>query len=152
MKVELRFLAEPSSVNFGNKVHGGSVMKWIDQAGYTCAVKWSGKYSVTAYVGGVSFKTPIYIGELVEAEATLIHTGKTSMHILVKIKACDPKTSNFRETASCYMVFVAVDDNGLPVEVPKFESKNEKIKKMTENLINIEKESERIKDELLDIV
>jgi acyl-CoA hydrolase len=45
--ITLRFLAEPTDVNFGGKVHGGAVMKWIDQAGYACAVGWSGYYCVT---------------------------------------------------------------------------------------------------------
>ena len=51
----LRFLAEPTDMNFGGKVHGGAVMKWIDQAGYACAVGWSGHYCVTLYVGGIRF-------------------------------------------------------------------------------------------------
>ena len=46
-KVTLRFLAAPTDVNFGGKVHGGAVMKWIDQAGYTCAAGWTGHYCVT---------------------------------------------------------------------------------------------------------
>ena len=53
--VTLRFLAQPVDVNFGGKVHGGSVMRWIDQAGYACAVRWSGHYCVTVYVGGIRF-------------------------------------------------------------------------------------------------
>ena len=48
-EITLRFLAEPTDVNFGGKVHGGAVMKWIDQAGYACAVGWSAHYCVTAY-------------------------------------------------------------------------------------------------------
>ena len=51
-EITMRFLAEPMDVNFGGKVHGGAVMKWIDQAGYACAVGWSGLYCVTLYVGG----------------------------------------------------------------------------------------------------
>ena len=53
--LSMRFLAEPTDVNFGGKVHGGIVMKWIDQAGYAAAVGWSGKYSVTVAVGGIRF-------------------------------------------------------------------------------------------------
>ena len=53
--ITLRFLAEPTDVNFGGKVHGGADMKWIDQAGYACAVGWSGYYCVTVYIGGISF-------------------------------------------------------------------------------------------------
>ena len=48
-EITLRFLAEPTSVNFGGKVHGGAVMKWIDEAGYACAAGWSGRYCVTIY-------------------------------------------------------------------------------------------------------
>ncbi|HET6552306.1 MAG TPA: hotdog domain-containing protein, partial [Dyella sp.] len=58
-EVNFRFLAQPTDVNFGGKVHGGMVMKWIDQAGYACAVGWSGKYCVTVAVGGIRFVQPI---------------------------------------------------------------------------------------------
>ena len=55
--ITLRFLAEPGDVNFGGKVHGGAVMKWIDLAAYACSAAWSGKYCITAYAGGIrSFK------------------------------------------------------------------------------------------------
>ena len=52
-EVTLRFLAEPTDVNYGGKVHGGAVMKWIDQAGYAAAVAWSGHCCVTVAVGGI---------------------------------------------------------------------------------------------------
>lgn len=90
--VVFRFLSEPSDVNFGGKVHGGAVMKWIDQAAYTCAVNWSSQYCVTVYVGGIRFVNPILIGDMVEVRARIIYTGKTSMHIAVDIKATNPKT------------------------------------------------------------
>ena len=64
--VTLRFLAEPTDVNFGGKVHGGAAMKWIDQAAYACASAWSKNYCVTVYVGGIRFLAPIKIGDLVE--------------------------------------------------------------------------------------
>ena len=54
-EITLRFLAEPTDINFGGKVHGGMVMKWIDQAAYACATGWSGHYCVTVYVGGIRF-------------------------------------------------------------------------------------------------
>ena len=64
-QLSMGFLAEPSDVNFGGKVHGGQVMRWIDQAGYAAAVGWSGHYSVTVAVGGIRFVAPIRIGDLV---------------------------------------------------------------------------------------
>ena len=116
--ITLRFLAEPTEVNFGGKVHGGTVMKWIDQAGYTCAVGWSGQYCVTVYVGGIRFSHPIRIGDVVEVHATLIYTGNTSMHIAVDVRAGDPKTRQMQNTTHCIIIFVAVDPDGRPVPVP----------------------------------
>ena len=83
----MRFLAEPTDVNYGGKVHGGQVMKWIDQAGYAAAVGWSGKYSVTVAVGGIRFVAPIRISDLVTVETTLVHTGTSSMHFAVDVRA-----------------------------------------------------------------
>ena len=114
------FLAEPSDVNFGGKVHGGQVMRWIDQCGYAAAVGWSGRYSVTVAVGGIRFVAPIRIGDLVSVEATLIHTGTTSMHFAVDVRARDPRADAVRARlcTQCVLVFVAVDDAGKPVAVP----------------------------------
>jgi acyl-CoA hydrolase len=118
--VTLRFLAEPSDVNFGGKVHGGAVMKWIDQAGYACAANWSGQYSVTVYVGGIRFYKPIQIGDMVEIVATIIYTGNTSMHIAINVHAWNPRQKEKIKTTHCVMVFAAVDANGKTVTVPKW--------------------------------
>ena len=117
----LRFLAEPSEVNFGGKVHGGTVMRWIDHAGYACAVGWSGQYCVTVYVGGIRFYEPILIGDLVEVHAKLIYTGTTSMHIAVDVRSGDPKHNERRHTTHCIVVFVAVNNDGKPVPVPAWQ-------------------------------
>jgi acyl-CoA hydrolase len=116
--VTLRFLAEPSHVNFGGKVHGGAVMKWIDQAGYTCAAGWTGEYCVTLYLGGLHFIGPIRVGEIVELRALVIHTGHTSLHIAIDIYARDPKQQRLSRTGHCVIVFVALDEKGRPQPVP----------------------------------
>ena len=116
-EITLRFLAEPGDVNFGGKVHGGAVMKWIDQAGYACAVSWSGHYCVTVYVGGIRFLHPILIGHLVEVTAKVIHTGRTSMHLALQVRAGDPRAGGLTETTRCTMVFVAVSSTGASVPV-----------------------------------
>ena len=116
-EITLRFLAEPGDVNFGGKVHGGAVMRWIDQAGYACAVSWSGHYCVTVYVGGIRFLHPILIGHLVEVNAKLIHTGRTSMHISLTVRAGDPREGGLTETTRCTMVFVAVSSTGASARV-----------------------------------
>jgi acyl-CoA hydrolase len=118
--ITFRFLTEPGDVNFGGKVHGGTVMKWIDQAGYTCAVNWCDCYCVTVYVGGIRFVKPIFIGDIAEVYARIIYTGRTSMHIAVDIKAINPKTKLETKTTHCIIVFAAVDDAGKTVEVPNW--------------------------------
>ena len=124
-EVTLRFLAEPTDVNFGGKVHGGAVMKWIDQAGYACAAGWSGQYCVAVYVSGIGFRRPVPIGNMVEVHAKLIYTGKTSMHIAVDVSAGDPKGYLYAQTTHCIIVFVAVDDKGAPVEIERWEPETE---------------------------
>jgi acyl-CoA hydrolase len=116
--VTLRFLAEPTHVNFGGKVHGGAVMKWIDQAGYTCAAGWTGAYCVTAHVGGIRFLQPINVGDIVEVRAQLIRTGRTSMDVAVDIYASNPQSSTKRRTCHCVMSFVSIDEAGRPKDVP----------------------------------
>lgn len=126
--VTLRFLAEPSEMNFGGKVHGGTVMKWIDQAGYACAVSWSSQYCVTVYVGGIRFYHPIHIGDLVEVNARLIYTGNTSLHVAVDVYAGDPKNSRRRKATHCVIIFVAVDRDGHPLVVPSWQPQTEEDK------------------------
>jgi acyl-CoA hydrolase len=123
--VTLRFLAEPSDVNFGGKVHGGAVMKWIDQAGYTCAAGWSGTYCVTVYLGALHFLGPVRVGELVELRALVIRTGRTSMDIAIDVYAGAPTSAVRRRTGHCVIVFVALDAEGTPTTVPAWRPETE---------------------------
>lgn len=146
----LRFLAEPSDVNFGGKVHGGEVMKWIDQAGYTCAVGWSGRYCVTAYVGGIQFLKPIRIGALVEADARVIYTGRSSMHVSVDIHATNLVTGDKSQTTQCIMIFVAVDEDGRPVPVKQWVPQSEdeiKRENYAKKLMELRKDIQEVRDE-----
>ena len=123
--VTLRFLAEPGDVNFGGKVHGGAVMKWIDQAGYTCAAGWTGTYCVTVYLGGLHFLGPIRVGEVVELRALVIRTGSTSLDIAINVYAGDPTSPVRRRTGHCVIVFVALDADGRPTSVPHWRPDSE---------------------------
>src|SRR3982751_4501894 len=117
-EVKFCFLTEPTDVNFGGKVHGGMVMKWIDQAGYAAAVGWSRCYCVTVAVGGIQFVQPILIGDLVTVRAKLIYTGSSSMHFAVDVIACDLKDRKERLATSCVIVFVALDSPGGEATAP----------------------------------
>lgn len=123
-QLTFRFLAEPQHVNFGGKVHGGSVMKWMDEAAYACAAGYSGRYCVTVSVSGIRFVAPIHIGELVEIDARVLLTGHTSMTIGLEVRATTVRTDQRRVATRCLMSFVAVDDAGKPVAVPAFAPQN----------------------------
>ena len=146
-EVTMRFLAQPIDANFGGKVHGGSVMKWIDQGGYACATGWSKNYCVTVYLGDLHFHLPIQIGDLVEVHAKIIYTGKTSMHIDVEVRSCNPTEGESKKATHCVVIFVAVDKNGNPTQVPTWKPLSKEdicledyAKKSMELRKNIEKE------------
>lgn len=146
--ITLRFLAEPTDVNFGGKVHGGMVMKWIDQAAYACAVGWSGQYCVTIYVGGIRFYKPVLIGHLVEVQANIIYTGTTSMHLAVDVRTRDPKTDTTTQTTHCIIIFVAVDEQGQPVRVPRWEPITEEDRALEQYAIKLMNLRKSIEDEM----
>ena len=139
-QLTLRFLAEPTDVNYGGKVHGGQVMKWIDQAGYAAAVGWSGKYSVTVAVGGIRFVAPIRISDLVTVKTTLVHTGTSSMHFAVEVLARDPMQDEgeARLCTHCVIVFVALDGvEGRPVAVPGWIPRDEEDHRLAEYAMQV---------------
>ena len=119
-RVVLRFLAAPSAVNFGGNAHGGTVMRWIDDAARTCAAMWSGRESIAVYSGGIHFYRPIHIGDLVEVEARLIHTGPHSMHVAVHVRSADPTVGQMNDTTLCMSVLVARGDDGRAAPIHPF--------------------------------
>ncbi|UQE75718.1 acyl-CoA thioesterase [Gordonia sp. PP30] len=121
-QITLRFLAAPTDVaTLGGGVRGGRILEWVDKAAYACAAAWSGGYSVTAYVGNISFGRDISSGDIVEVTATLVHTGRSSMHIECTVGSADPREGTFHAASSCLLVFVAVDDGGRPTPVRQWQ-------------------------------
>ncbi|MFM9377619.1 acyl-CoA thioesterase [Gordonia sp. VNK21] len=121
-QITLRFLAAPTDVaTLGGAVRGGRILEWVDKAAYACAAAWSGGYSVTAYVGNISFGRDISSGDIVEVTATIVDTGRTSMHIVCEVASADPRVGRFTVASSCLLVFVAVDENGKPTPVRQWE-------------------------------
>jgi acyl-CoA hydrolase len=120
-EITLRFLAAPTDAGYSGNVSGGTVLEWIDKAGYACAVGWGGTYCVTAYVGDIRFTVPVRVGHLVEATARLLHTGRSSMHVLVTLTSGDPADRVLAAATECLMVFVAVDSDGRSTAVPPLE-------------------------------
>jgi 4-hydroxybenzoyl-CoA thioesterase len=116
-RITLRFLAAPSVANFGGNAHGGTVMRWIDEAARTCATGWAGRASIAVYSGGIHFYRPIHIGDIVEVEARLIHTGQRSMHVAIHVRSGDPVDPVMAMTTQCMSILVATGDDGRAIPV-----------------------------------
>jgi len=146
--ISFQFISEPNDVNFGGKVHGGVVMKWIDQTAYTCARNWAGTYCVTVYVGGIRFYKPINIGEVIKIDAYVIYTGNTSIHIAVDVYSRDFNHDSFEKKTHCVIVFVSVDTEGKPINVRKWVPTTEKEKMLEEYGIKLKDLREHINEEM----
>ena len=127
--LEMTLLMTPDKANFSGKVHGGEMLKLMDQVAYSCAARYCGHYVVTLSVEKVLFKEPINVGDLVTFYASVNYTGRTSMEVGIKIVADDLKTNSRRHCISCYFTMVAMDANGKPVEVPKLIAETEEQKR-----------------------
>ncbi len=147
-KTSFQFISEPSDVNFGGKVHGGSVMKWIDQAAYTCARTWSENYCVTVYVGGIRFYKPINIGEVIKIDCAVIYTGTSSIHIMVEVYSRSFSERKFEKKTHCIIIFVAVDEKGEPKKVKPWVPKTEKENKLQEYALKLKTLREEIHQEM----
>lgn len=123
--VVITMLMTPDLANFSGNVHGGNLLKLLDQVAYTCAARYSGHYTVTLSVDQVSFKQPIRIGELVTFYSSVNFVGRTSMEVGVKVVAEDVHTRKKRHTNSCYFTMVALDEHGTPTKVPPLDFKGD---------------------------
>lgn len=111
-EIEMSFLAQPTDVNYFGSVHGGNVMKWIDEAAYALAVQHTHKYCVTKYVDGIEFTNPISIGDLVHLHARVLQKGTTSIRMHVTVCSENLVSNRRLENCACDIVFVAVDKQG----------------------------------------
>ncbi|SFH53601.1 acyl-CoA thioesterase [Modicisalibacter xianhensis] len=122
-ELTMTVLMTPDMANFSGKVHGGAILKKLDEVAYACASRYSGSYVVTLSVDQVLFKQPIHVGELVTFLASVNHVGSSSMEIGIKVVAESIQQKVIRHTNSCYLTMVAVDENGRPAKVPPLEMK-----------------------------
>ena len=111
-------LMTPEDANLAGNVHGGVIMKLIDNAAGTVAVRQARSNVVTASIDRLNFFSPVFIGNLLTLRASINYVGKTSMEVGVRVEAEDVLTGQVRHTASAYLTFVALDNNLKPMEIP----------------------------------
>lgn len=124
-ELTMTVLMTPDMANFSGKVHGGSILKKLDEVAYACASRYSGHYVVTLSVDQVTFQQPIHVGELVTFLASINHVGSSSMEVGIKVVAEDIQRKVIRHTNSCYLTMVAVDADGRPAAVAPLELRTE---------------------------
>lgn len=117
-ELTMTVLMTPDKVNFAGNVHGGQMLKLLDEVAYACSCRYAGHFTVTLSVDNVLFKQPIRVGELVTFLASVNYTGRTSMEIGIKVVTEHPTSRVCRHAMTCYFTMVAVDDEGRPTPVP----------------------------------
>ncbi len=117
-RVQVAEMMMPHHANPGGNVHGGVIMKMIDDAAGVVAIRHARGNAVTASIDGLSFHAPVYVGNLVVLRASMNYVGRTSMEVGVRVEAEDLRSGEVRHTASAYLTFVALDREGKPRPVP----------------------------------
>jgi len=117
-QLTMTVLMTPDMANFSGNVHGGTILKLLDQVAYACASRYAGRYVVTLSVDQVMFRQPIHVGELVSFLASVNYTGTSSMEIGIKVISENIREQAVRHANSCFFTMVAVDDDGRPAAVP----------------------------------
>jgi len=117
-QLSMSLLMTPDLANFSGHVHGGSLLKLLDQVAYACASRYAARYVVTLSVDQVIFRQPVEVGELVTFLASINYTGRSSMEVGIKVLAEDIRQRTTRHVNSCFFTMVALDDTGQPTPVP----------------------------------
>jgi acyl-CoA hydrolase len=117
-QLSMTVLMTPDTANFSGNVHGGTILKLLDQVAYACASRYAGSYVVTLSVDQVMFRQPVHVGELVTFLASVNHTGTSSMEVGIKVIAENIRTQDKRHVTSCFFTMVSVDEQRKPLAVP----------------------------------
>ncbi|MGI6721570.1 MAG: acyl-CoA thioesterase [Anaerovoracaceae bacterium] len=135
----------PNQANVAGNVHGGEIMKIMDQAAGAAAMKYARGNCVTARVDTIEFHLPIFLGALVTCTASIVYVGRTSMEVHVYVEAEDLESDSGPQKAlSAMFTMVCMGKNGKPQAVPPYTPETEDEKRIYEE---IAKRKEREKKE-----
>jgi uncharacterized protein (TIGR00369 family) len=131
-RIHLAQLMHPEHANLLGNVHGGWIMKLVDEAGALACMRHAQRRVVTVAIDSMVFRNPIRIGDLVLLNAEVTYTGRTSMEAEVQVQAENPITGERTHTNTAYLVYVALDDDGKPTPVPPVKAETEDEKRRME--------------------
>jgi len=117
-RIQLAQMMQPEHANSQGNVHGGWIMKLVDEAGALASTRHAAHRTVTVAIDQMVFRHPIHIGDLVIFNAEVTYAGHTSMEAEVDVIAENPITGEQTHTNAAYLVYVAIDEHGNPTRIP----------------------------------
>lgn len=129
-KLFMTRLMTPEMANFSGKVHGGAILKLLDEAAFSCASRYCQTYVVTASLDQVVFKNPIIVGDLVTFKCHVNYVGRSSMEIGIKVEGEKIREKKKYHAISCYFTMISVDEDGKSQQVPRLNLDSETEQKL----------------------
>jgi uncharacterized protein (TIGR00369 family) len=120
----------PEHGNALGNVHGGLIMKMVDEAGAIAAMRHAQRPCVTMAIDSMTFRQPVHLGELLVCDARVTFVGRTSVEVSVQVHAENPITSDVTHTNSAHLVYVALGADGRPCPVPELELETEEDRRL----------------------
>ena len=124
-RVRNRWIVQPNHTNSYDMLHGGTVVKWMDEVGVMAAMRFAGQPCVTAQLEQVSFEQPVPMGDIVLIEAYVYDTGDTSVDVRIQAEREHPLTGDRELMTESFFVYVALDDEQRPTSVPALTVRSE---------------------------
>ena len=124
-RITISQLMHPEHANLLGNVHGGWIMKLVDEAGALACMRHAQRKVVTVAIDSMTFRQPIRIGDLIILNAEVTYTGRTSLEVEVHVLAENPISGEQTHTNTAYLVYVALDDEGKPTSVPQLQPETE---------------------------
>ena len=131
-RITISQLMHPEHANLLGSVHGGWIMKLVDEAGALACMRHAQRRVVTVAIDSMTFRQPIRIGDIIILNAEVTYTGRTSLEAGVQVLAENPITGERTHTNTAYLVYVALDDEGKPTSVPPLQLETEDEKRKAE--------------------
>ena len=118
-ELEIRTIAMPADTNANGDIFGGWVVSQMDLAGASYALKYTKGRAVTVAINGMSFISPVKVGELLSCYVSLHKLGNTSIQIKIESWVISPTNLQSRQVTEGIFTFVAVDENNRPRAIAK---------------------------------
>lgn len=136
--IQNRERVQPDDTNNYHSAHGGNIVKWMDEVGAMSAMRHAGETCVTAHINRLDFERPVPQGQICVIESYAYETGRTSIRVRLRAFREDPRTGERERTTDSYFVFVAIDDEKRPTEVPDLVVETERCERLRDEALNYE--------------